>query len=41
MIAALLLMLLGGMAMAFGASWSMQIAGRLVAGAGAVIMSVH
>jgi MFS family permease len=38
---ALLLMLVGSMTMAFGASWSIQIAGRLVAGAGAVIMSVQ
>lgn len=38
---ALLLMLIGSVAMAFGASWSIQIAGRLVAGAGAVIMSVQ
>src|SRR5450432_2494115 len=30
-LAALLLMLLGGLAMAFSASWSVQIAGRLVA----------
>jgi MFS family permease len=34
-------MLVGSVAMAFGASWNIQIAGRLVAGAGAVIMSVQ
>jgi MFS family permease len=38
---ALLLMLVGSVAMGFGASWSVQIAGRLVAGAGGVIMSVQ
>jgi predicted MFS family arabinose efflux permease len=38
---ALLLMLVGSMAMAFAASWSIQIAGRLVAGAGGVILSVQ
>jgi MFS family permease len=31
----------GGMAMAFGASWSRQIAGRLVAGAGAERSTDH
>jgi MFS family permease len=38
---ALLLMLVGSLAMALGASWSVQIAGRLVAGAGGVIVSVQ
>jgi predicted MFS family arabinose efflux permease len=38
---ALLLMLLGSVAMAFAASWSIQIAGRLVAGTGGVILSVQ
>jgi MFS family permease len=38
---ALLLMLAGSVAMAFAASWSAQIAGRLVAGAGGVILSVQ
>jgi predicted MFS family arabinose efflux permease len=38
---ALLLMLVGSVAMAFAASWSIQIAGRLVAGAGGVILSVQ
>jgi MFS family permease len=38
---ALLLMLAGSVAMAFAASWSIQIAGRLVAGAGGVILSVQ
>jgi MFS family permease len=37
----LLLMLAGSVAMAFAASWSVQIAGRLVAGAGGVILSVQ
>src|ERR1700681_1680517 len=37
----LLLMLAGTAAMAFAASWSVQIAGRLVAGAGGVILSVQ
>ena len=40
-IAALLLMLAGSVAMASAASWNMQIAGRLVAGAGGVILSVQ
>jgi MFS family permease len=38
---ALLLMLAGSVAMAFGASWSIQIVGRLVAGVGGVILSVQ
>ncbi|WP_029582050.1 CynX/NimT family MFS transporter [Bradyrhizobium sp. URHD0069] len=38
---ALLLMLVGSAVMAFAASWSIQIAGRLVAGAGGVILSVQ
>src|ERR1700694_941103 len=37
----LLLMLAGSVSMAFAASWSVQIAGRLVAGAGGVILSVQ
>src|SRR5882724_3577408 len=37
----LLLMLAGGLAMAFSSSWGVQIAGRLVAGAGGVILSVQ
>ena len=38
---ALLLMLAGSLAMALATSWSVQIAGRLVAGAGGVIVSVQ
>ena len=38
---ALLLMLSGSLAMAFAASWDFQVTGRLVAGAGAVILSVQ
>ena len=38
---ALLLMLAGSLAMALGTSWSVQVAGRLVAGAGGVIVSVQ
>jgi MFS family permease len=38
---ALLLMLLGGLAMAFSDSWNGQIAGRLVAGAGGVLLNVQ
>jgi MFS family permease len=38
---ALLLMLLGGLAMAFSYSWSGQIAGRLIAGAGGVLLNVQ
>src|SRR5712672_1855708 len=40
-VAALLLMLAGSVAMATAASWNMQIAGRLIAGAGGVILSVQ
>jgi MFS family permease len=40
-LAALLLMLAGGLAMAISASWSIQIAGRLVAGAGGVMLNVQ
>lgn len=40
-VAALLLMLAGSVAMASAVSWNMQIAGRLVAGAGGVILSVQ
>jgi MFS family permease len=39
-VAALLLMLVGGLAMAFSPSWNVQIAGRLIAGGGAVLMNV-
>jgi predicted MFS family arabinose efflux permease len=38
---ALLLMLSGSLAMALAASWDVQIVGRLVAGAGGVILSVQ
>ena len=38
---ALLLMLIGSLAMAMATSWSVQIAGRLVAGAGGVVLSVQ
>jgi predicted MFS family arabinose efflux permease len=38
---ALLLMLLGGLAMAFSQSWNGQIVGRLVAGAGGVLLNVQ
>jgi MFS family permease len=38
---ALLLMLAGSVAMAFSSSWSVQIAGRLVAGAGGVMLNVQ
>src|SRR3984885_14493173 len=38
---ALLLMLAGSIVMAFASSWSIQIAGRLVSGAGGVILSVQ
>jgi MFS family permease len=38
---ALLLMLAGSLVMAFASSWSLQIAGRLVGGAGGVILSVQ
>ncbi|MDB5635163.1 MAG: arabinose transporter permease [Bradyrhizobium sp.] len=40
-LAALLMMLTGSLAMAMSASWSMQIAGRLVAGAGGVLLNVQ
>jgi MFS family permease len=40
-VGALLLMLAGSVAMASAGSWNMQIAGRLVAGAGGVILSVQ
>src|SRR4051794_16995884 len=40
-LAALLLMLAGGLAMAFSSAWSVQIAGRLVAGAGGVMLNVQ
>src|ERR1700709_2787153 len=40
-LAGLLLMAAGGLAMAFSASWSVQIAGRLVAGAGGVMLNVQ
>ncbi|MFY9952421.1 CynX/NimT family MFS transporter, partial [Bradyrhizobium sp.] len=39
-LAALLLMLIGGLAMALSLSWNVQVAGRLVAGGGAVLMNV-
>src|ERR1700709_1984837 len=38
---ALLLMLAGGVMMAFSTSWSAQIAGRLIAGTGGVLMNVQ
>jgi predicted MFS family arabinose efflux permease len=38
---ALALMLAGSLAMALGSSWSVQIGGRLIAGAGGVIVSVQ
>jgi MFS family permease len=38
---ALLLMLAGSVVMAWAANWSIQIAGRLIAGAGGVILSVQ
>ncbi len=40
-LAALLLMLAGELAMALSASWGIQIAGRLVAGAGGVMLNVQ
>jgi MFS family permease len=40
-LAALLLMLIGQLAMALSPSWSIQIAGRLVSGAGGVILNVQ
>jgi MFS family permease len=39
-LAALLLMLIGGLAMALSHSWGAQIAGRLVAGSGGVLLNV-
>ena len=39
-LAALLLMLIGGLVMALSPSWNVQIAGRLIAGGGAVLMNV-
>jgi predicted MFS family arabinose efflux permease len=39
-LAALTLMLIGGLAMALSDSWGMQITGRLVAGAGGVLLNV-
>jgi MFS family permease len=38
---ALLLMMMGGLIMAFSTSWSGQIAGRLIAGTGGVLMNVQ
>jgi MFS family permease len=38
---ALLLMLIGGLAMALSGSWTVQVAGRLVAGAGGVLLNVQ
>jgi len=40
-LAALAVMLIGNLAMALGDSWSSQIAGRLVAGAGGVLLNVQ
>jgi MFS family permease len=40
-LAALLLMVIGGLGMALSPSWSMQIAGRLVSGAGGVMLNVQ
>ena len=40
-LAALLLMLVGGLAMALSDSWFVQIAGRLVSGAGGVMLNVQ
>jgi MFS family permease len=40
-LAALLLMLAGGLAMALSDSWTVQIAGRLVAGGGGVLLNVQ
>jgi MFS family permease len=40
-LAALLLMLAGSVAMALSASWGVQMAGRLVAGAGGVLLNVQ
>ena len=38
---ALLLMLVGGLLMAFSTTWSVQIVGRLIAGTGGVLMNVQ
>jgi MFS family permease len=40
-LAALLLMLTGGLAMALSDSWAVQIAGRLISGAGGVMLNVQ
>jgi MFS family permease len=40
-LAALLLMLIGGLAMALSNSWAVQIVGRLAAGAGGVLLNVQ
>jgi MFS family permease len=40
-LAALLLMLIGGVAMALSGSWTVQIAGRVIAGAGGVLLNVQ
>ncbi|MGH6642703.1 MAG: CynX/NimT family MFS transporter [Bradyrhizobium sp.] len=40
-LAALTLMLIGGLAMALSDSWNVQMAGRLVAGAGGVLLNVQ
>jgi MFS family permease len=40
-LAALLLMLIGSLAMALSGSWTVQIAGRLIAGAGGVLLNVQ
>ena len=40
-LAALLMMLTGGLAMALSVSWSVQIVGRLIAGAGGVLLNVQ
>jgi MFS family permease len=40
-LAALLLMLVGSTVMALGESWSAQVAGRLIAGAGGVLLNVQ
>jgi MFS family permease len=40
-LAALLLMLIGSTVMALGESWGLQVAGRLIAGAGGVLLNVQ
>ena len=40
-LAALALMLIGGLAMALSNSWNVQLAGRLIAGAGGVLLNVQ